>query len=83
MAQSLSGIQVLQPVVQVQVANGAVLQCTSHIPDAKWSVQGYSFSMDLKILPLSAYDMILGLDWLASFSPMQVHWDQKWIAIPY
>ncbi|CAD6222810.1 unnamed protein product [Miscanthus lutarioriparius] len=24
-----------------------------------------------------------GLDWLASFSPMQVHWAQKWISIPY
>jgi hypothetical protein len=82
LVQSLSGVQLLQATVQVQVANGAVLQCTSHIPDAKWLVQGYSFSTDLKILP-SAYDMILGLDWLASFSPMQVHWDQKWISIPY
>jgi hypothetical protein len=27
--------------------------------------------------------MILGLDWLACFSPMQVHWDQRWISIPY
>jgi hypothetical protein len=27
--------------------------------------------------------MILGLDWLASFSPMQVHWAQKWLSIPY
>ena len=27
--------------------------------------------------------MILGLDWLASFSPMQVHWAKKWISIPY
>lgn len=27
--------------------------------------------------------MILGLDWLSSFSPMQIHWQQKWIAIPY
>jgi hypothetical protein len=27
--------------------------------------------------------MILGLDWLSNFSPMQIHWQQKWIAIPY
>jgi hypothetical protein len=46
-------------------------------------MQGYSFTTDLKLLPLSAYDMILGLDWLSSFSPMQVHWQQKWIAILY
>lgn len=48
-----------------------------------WSVQGHSFSTDLKLLLLSSYDMILGLDWLASFSPMQVHWAHKWISIPY
>lgn len=82
-AQSLSGVQPLSPAVHVQVANGAVLQCTSHIPSADWSIQGYHFSTNLKLLPLSSYDMILGLDWLASFSPMQVHWDQKWISIPY
>jgi hypothetical protein len=34
-------------------------------------------------LPLQSYDMILGLDWLSSFSPMQIHWQQKWFAIPY
>lgn len=73
-AQSLHGIQKLVLTVPVQVANGAVLYCTSHIPAASWSVQGYTFTTDLKLLPLSAYDMILGLDWLSSFSPMQVHW---------
>lgn len=53
------------------------------MPEAKWTVQGYTFVSDLKLLPLSSYDMILGLDWLASFSPMQVHWEQKWLSIPY
>ncbi|CAD6238507.1 unnamed protein product [Miscanthus lutarioriparius] len=83
LAQSLTGIKDLPSPVQVQVANGAILQCTSFLPDAHWSVQGCSFVTDLKLLPLSSYDMILGLDWLASFSPMQVHWAQKWISIPY
>ncbi|CAD6247668.1 unnamed protein product [Miscanthus lutarioriparius] len=83
LAQSLSGIQELRPTVSVQVANGAVLQCTSHIPAAVWFVQGCTFTHDLKLLPLSSFDMILGLDWLASFSPMQVHWAQKWLSIPY
>jgi len=82
-AQSLTGVQDLTPALGVQVANGAVLQCTSYIPAATWSVQGYTFSTDLKLLPLSSYDMILGLDWLASLSPMQVHWAQKWLSILY
>jgi len=60
-----------------------VLSCDSHIPAASWSVQGYSFTTDLKLLPLSSYDMILGLDWMSHFSPMQVDWSQQWICIPY
>lgn len=27
--------------------------------------------------------MILGLDWLGSFSPMKVHWKDRWMRIPY
>lgn len=83
LAQSLSGIQHFSPTVQVQVANGAVLQCDSHIPSADWSVQGCSFTTDLKLLPLLSYDMILGIDWLSSFNLMQVHWAQKWLSTPY
>jgi hypothetical protein len=28
------------------------------------------------------FDVILGYDWLATFSPIQVHWSEKWMAIP-
>ena len=35
------------------------------------------------MLPLKAYDIILGMDWLESFSPMTVHWQQKWLKIQY
>ena len=27
--------------------------------------------------------MILGMDWLQAFSPMKVHWLQRWVQIPY
>jgi hypothetical protein len=37
----------------------------------------------MKVLPLSHYDIIVGMDWLESFSPMKVHWRQKWMLIPY
>jgi predicted aspartyl protease len=80
---ALQGVMQLQPAVQVQVANGVVLQCDWHLPVASWSVQGCAFSSDLKLLPLSPYDMILGIDWLSSFSPMQIDWAQRWISIPY
>jgi len=83
LAQSLVGVQNLAQPISVQVANGDVTQCSAHIPAAHWEVQDYSFSIDLKLFPLSAYDMILGLDWLGSFSPMHVHWSHQWMAIPY
>lgn len=27
--------------------------------------------------------MIIGMDWLQAFSPMKVHWQDKWMLIPY
>lgn len=42
-----------------------------------------SFVTDFRVLQLSSFDAILGMDWLESHSPMQIHWLQKWLAIPY
>jgi hypothetical protein len=67
--------------ITVQVANGLTLQCTSHMQQASWPVADYQFITDLKALPLSSYDMILGLDWLESFSPMKIDWKKKWILL--
>lgn len=46
-------------------------------------MQGFEFHSNLKLLPLGGFDMILGMDWLEAFSPMKVHWANKWISIPY
>jgi hypothetical protein len=62
LASSLSGIVPVSSPLSVQVANGQKLQCVSILPEAFWCVDGYQFQSDLKVLPLSTYDMILGLD---------------------
>ena len=41
---------------------------------------GIDFFITLKILPLSCYDIILGMDWLEMHSPMEVHWKLKWMS---
>lgn len=41
------------------------------------------FCSDFRVLDLSAFDAIVGMDWLQAFSPMQIHWEHKWLAIPY
>jgi hypothetical protein len=35
------------------------------------------------VLTLASYDVVLGMDWLEVFSPMQIHWQEKWISIPF
>ncbi|CAN6322178.1 unnamed protein product [Urochloa humidicola] len=83
LASQLKGVSATDCPLKVQVANGSILQCSSQFLQAEWSIQGYQFSSDLKVLPLSSYDMILGLDWLEAYSPMKIHWKHKWISIPY
>ena len=82
-AAQLSRVQSLSQPIQVQVANGAILQCSSHLPAAVWLIHDHSFSADLRVLPLQHFELILGMDWLESFSPMKVHWKFKWMTIPY
>lgn len=82
-AAQLVGVSDMPVPVRVQMANGQLIQCSKGIPRAEWSMAGYSFQCDLRVLPLSSYDMIIGLDWLDMFSPMKVHWKQKWLSITY
>lgn len=83
LASKLQGVSTLQSALSVQVANGARLTYCAHLPHASWSVNGYEFISDLKILSMSSYEMILGMDWLEAFSPMKIHWKHKWISLPY
>lgn len=71
--QGLEGLSPLAVPVQVRVANGATLSCSTQLLQAAWSVQGYQFVSGLKILDIPHFDMILGMDWLERFSPMRVH----------
>lgn len=80
---SLPGWQPLSTPVQVQVANGGLLQCSHEIPNLIWGLQGQTFTTTFKILPLNNYDAILGMDWLESHSLMQVHWKEKWMQFQY
>jgi hypothetical protein len=82
-ATQLPGVSPVPKPVSVTVANGGSMQCTAELVSAEWSVQGYSFHSNLKILPLTSFDMIVGMDWLEAFSPMKIHWLQRWISFPY
>jgi hypothetical protein len=82
-AELLSGSIPLTLPIPVQVAGGAILQCNSYFPALQWEADGTTFTDPFKILDLSSYDGIVGLDWLGKYSPMTTHWEQGWISIQY
>jgi len=81
--EKLSGLSQLSQPLGVLVANGSKMQCDLQLLGGQWSVQGCQFTTDMKVIPLSHYDLIVGMDWLESFSPMKIHWKHKWMYIPF
>lgn len=69
--------------VQVRVVNGNLLQCTHELPNQMWNLQGITFTNTFKIMSLSSYDVVLGMDWLESNIPMEIHWGEKWLQIKH
>jgi hypothetical protein len=53
------------------------------IPQAIWFISDLAFQINLRVLPLTAYDLIISMDWLKLYNPMKVHWRHKWMKIPY
>lgn len=67
----------------VKIANGQMMRCESAILGCQFTLDGHLFQHDLRILHLDSYDLILGIDWLERYSPMQIHWQAKWISLPH
>jgi hypothetical protein len=45
-------------------------------------VQGVEFEAKLRLLPLVAYDMVLGMDWLNTpLGNMKVNWKEKYMSL--
>lgn len=76
-AQSLLGSKLLPKPVHVKVAGGALLQSTLYFPNLEWSTEETTFTDAFRVLELGSYDGIIGLDWLAKYSPMLTHWGQS------
>ncbi|XP_047309835.1 uncharacterized protein LOC124913284 [Impatiens glandulifera] len=51
-------------VVSVKVADGSTLFCSSICKNLKWSMEGKDYQADMKVLTMTGYDMVLGIEWL-------------------
>jgi hypothetical protein len=61
----------------VNVANGETLICDTLVPELTWWAQGHTFTTDMRVLSLGAYDAILGVDWLKRCGDMRCSWVTK------
>jgi hypothetical protein len=78
MAQISCEVQEIQPLT-VRVANGQAIRCERKVVQHEWWCCGKTFCADAFVLLVTAFDMILGMDWLESYSPMLCAWDKKWV----
>jgi hypothetical protein len=79
----LPDVTTLKNVLRVKVADGAQMQSDQGILNCPWSCDGHEFHANFKFLKLGTYDGILGLDWLATHSPLNVDWDKRWISFDH
>ncbi|XP_019198914.1 PREDICTED: uncharacterized protein LOC109192674 [Ipomoea nil] len=59
--------------LNVTVANGEKLICDSVCKGLGWQVQKESFKKDLRVLKLGGCDIVLGMDWINTYAPIQLH----------
>lgn len=69
--------------MNVKVVNGNVLICDTEVKIFSWWTPGYTFQIDAKVIPIGAYDLILGMDWLEQFRPMNCDWLEKLLEFDY
>lgn len=62
---------------QVRVANGDTLLSTHCMPKMEWWTQGNTFTANMRVLDLKAYDAIIGYDWLKAHSPILHDWENR------
>ncbi|XP_027098929.2 uncharacterized protein [Coffea arabica] len=54
----------------VIVGNGACVTSKAICPKVVWGINQHKFCYDLKVMDLSCWDIILGVDWMTQFSPI-------------
>lgn len=69
------------PPMWVKVAGGGQLQSNTIIRIFIWKMQGSKFAADVMLLPLSGSDLVLGIQWFASFGP--ILWEFKNLAMEF
>jgi hypothetical protein len=57
--------------VNVNVANGASMVCHKMVKKLEWWANGHFYHTYMRVLPISAFEAILGYDWLQDHNLME------------
>jgi hypothetical protein len=63
--------------MSVKLAKNEHLLCDQMVPQLSWWIQGETFHTPMSVLPLGAYNAILGVDWLKTHGPVTEDWSKK------
>ncbi|XP_071940006.1 uncharacterized protein [Coffea arabica] len=58
------------------ISNEACVTSKAICPKVSWEMSQHKFCFDLKVMDLSSWDMILGVDWMTHFSPITFDFHQ-------
>lgn len=72
--------QLVEP-FSVIVGNGTCVTSKAICPKASWEVGQHKFCFDLKVMDLSGWDIILGVDWMTYFNPITFDFHQLTISL--
>ena len=70
LASKLIGATSLANPPKVRIADGSIVECPQSFSALSWEVDQCKFTSAFLALPMPSYDMIIGMDWLATHSPM-------------
>ncbi|XP_076944279.1 uncharacterized protein LOC143614842 [Bidens hawaiensis] len=65
----------------VTIADGNKLNCMKICKDFQWNMQGNWFKGDMLIIPLSSYDVVLGIQWLQTLN--DITWNFKELTMKF
>lgn len=60
----------------VNTASGTRMSTDELCEDLEFQLQNHKFTGDLRVLDVQGYDLILGMDWLSTFGPMEIDWSK-------
>ncbi|CAL1379505.1 unnamed protein product [Linum trigynum] len=57
--------------LRVKLADGTILHSNRLCKAFTWTMAGHQFVHDVRVLKLGSHDLVLGLDWLRTVSPVK------------